>query len=329
MQVRLHNSTGRKVIDGELVKLYSQTNDSFIVAKLGEFGIIGSVSGTIEVGQVGYINLIGTPGKSAYEIAVDTGFVGDKQKWLASLKNVRGANGKDGINGTNGYTPIKDVDYFDGAKGDKGDKGDTGNQGLQGLPGNDGSQGLKGDQGIQGIPGNSGYTPVKNIDYFDGLKGDKGDKGDTGNQGIQGLPGNDGAAGTKGDQGIQGIQGVPGQDGSDASVTKANVETVLTGVISSHSHAGGGADPWTVIKLASDFVTSLATNTNVTNFFFTPQASKTYLIFGYFLLRTATATIGARPGVAWPSNLTDATMRIEAANALTTSVLTVIRGKDN
>ena len=37
----------------------------------------------------------------------------------------------------------------------------------------------------------------------------------------------------KGDQGIQGIQGIPG---SGTSITKADVEYVLTGDITSHTH---------------------------------------------------------------------------------------------
>jgi len=108
----------------------------------------------------------------------------------------------------------------------------------------------------------------------------------------------------------------------NADITKSEIEAKLTGEITSHTHpATGGSDPWTRIKLASDFVTSLATNENVTGLAFTPAINKTYLIFGYFLLRTATATVGARPGVAWPANLTDATMRMEAANSLTVSAL--------
>ena len=47
----------------------------------------------------------GQDGASAYEIAVENGFVGTEQQWLASLKGETGAAG---------------------AKGDKGDKGDTG-----------------------------------------------------------------------------------------------------------------------------------------------------------------------------------------------------------
>src|SRR5690625_1551047 len=54
---------------------------------------------------------VGEPGKSAYEIAVEYGFEGSEEEWLASLK---------------------------GEKGDKGDKGDRGEQGLPGKDGKDG-----------------------------------------------------------------------------------------------------------------------------------------------------------------------------------------------
>lgn len=45
----------------------------------------------------------GADGKSAYEIAVEDGFVGTITEWLASLK------------GAEGHTPIKGVDYFTAA----------------------------------------------------------------------------------------------------------------------------------------------------------------------------------------------------------------------
>lgn len=102
----------------------------------------------------------------------------------------------------------------------------------------------------------------------------------------------------------------------NSDITKGEIEAKLTGEVSTHSHAGG-SDPWNIVKLAGDFTISTTGNNAITNFFFTPQASKTYLIFGYFLLRTSTATVGARPGISWPSNLVDATMRMEASNSLT------------
>ncbi len=106
----------------------------------------------------------------------------------------------------------------------------------------------------------------------------------------------------------------------NSDITKAEIEAKLTGEISTHTHTGG-SDPWTVVKLTQDFVTSLAANTNVTGFNFTPASNKTYLIYGTFMMRTATATVGGRPGIAWPTGLTDATARMEASTALTTSVI--------
>lgn len=57
----------------------------------------------------------GEPGKSAYEIAVEHGFVGSEEEWLVSLKGEKGDKGDKGDAG---------------AKGDKGDKGDPGADGF-------------------------------------------------------------------------------------------------------------------------------------------------------------------------------------------------------
>lgn len=80
---------------------------------------------------------------------------------------------------------------------------------------------------------------------------------------------------------------------------------------------GGGSDPWTYVKLGSDFVTGNTTNDNVTGFNFTPAANKTYVIEGQFFLRTATATVGARPGVSFPTGLTDSVCYVMAPNSAT------------
>lgn len=63
----------------------------------------------------------GDDGKSAYEIAVEKGFIGTEEEWLASL------HGKDGADG---YTPVKGVDYFDGADGKDGSDGYTPQKGI-------------------------------------------------------------------------------------------------------------------------------------------------------------------------------------------------------
>lgn len=80
-------------------------------------------------------------------------------------------------------------------------------------------------------------------------------------------------------------------------------------------------DKWTYIKLASDFTTSSATAVDVTGMSFTPAASKTYVIESQQLMRTATATVGPRIGVAWPTGLNDAAIEIKSSAGATTRVI--------
>lgn len=85
--------------------------------------------------------LQGIDGKSAYQIAVDGGFVGTVAEWLVSLKGTIGVDGKPGANGMpcthswNGTTlTVTSASGTSSAnlKGEKGDKGDTGAQGPKG-----------------------------------------------------------------------------------------------------------------------------------------------------------------------------------------------------
>ena len=78
-------------------------------------GITPDENGNVELGGSG-----GADGKSAYQIALDNGFVGTETEWLDSLK------------------------------GEKGDKGDTGPQGEVGEKGDPGDKGDKGDKGDPG-----------------------------------------------------------------------------------------------------------------------------------------------------------------------------------
>ena len=110
-------------------------------------------------------------------------------------------------------------------------------------------------QATAGQPGLSAYQVAvakgftgTEAEWLLSLKGAKGDTGATGTQGANGMPG------AKGDQGIQGLPG------SDASVTKVNVEAVLTGAISTHTHA---YQPLGYVVLANDTLAqALATNIN-------------------------------------------------------------------
>lgn len=80
----------------------------------------------------------GIDGKSAYEIAVEHGFVGDEKTWLETLKGAQGPVGPQG------------------PKGEKGDQGEVGPQGPAGVQGPAGPQGERGPQGEQGVQGPAG-----------------------------------------------------------------------------------------------------------------------------------------------------------------------------
>jgi hypothetical protein len=83
----------------------------------------------------------GADGKSAYQIAVDSGFKGTENEWIASLKGEDGApgpqgekgeqgiQGEKGDKGADGYTPQKGVDYFTEA-----DKQEIVNETVQAIP---------------------------------------------------------------------------------------------------------------------------------------------------------------------------------------------------
>ena len=87
----------------------------------GTDGIDGTNGNDGVDGTNGTNGIDGIDGKSAYEIAIENGFIGTEAEWIASLKGADGKDGKDGINGVdgtngidgeNGYTPIKGTDYL-------------------------------------------------------------------------------------------------------------------------------------------------------------------------------------------------------------------------
>lgn len=62
-------------------------------------------------------------------------------------------------------------------------------------------------------------------------------------------------------------------------------------------------DLWTQVILISDFTTTNSSNTNVTDFKFTPDIDSLYFIEMFFLIQTTNTSCGPRPGISWPSNL--------------------------
>lgn len=120
----------RVVIDGEL-QMCLQMDGDMTVRQQAE-------------GESGKVTRTNWRGYSAYEIAVQQGYTGTEQEWLASLKGDTGERGPQGIQGIQGPKGNK------GDRGEQGIKGDTGERGPQGI------QGVKGDTGSKGDTGDSG-----------------------------------------------------------------------------------------------------------------------------------------------------------------------------
>lgn len=201
----------------------------------------------------------------------ETGPKGDKgdtgEKGATGERGPQGLQGERGLQGVQGE---KGEPGIQGPVGPKGEQGEQGIQGIQGPQGEPGPQGPKGDTGsglnikgeldsesqlpqegvsgeawliagnlyvFVGENGNIESNPKwSNVGSIQGPAGPTGPKGEQGEPGPKGEPGADGAPGIQGPKGDPGEKGEKGDPGSDASVTKQNVEAVLTGDITSHNH---------------------------------------------------------------------------------------------
>ena len=204
----------------------------------------------------------------------ETGPKGDKgdtgEKGATGERGPQGLQGERGLQGVQGE---KGEQGIQGPVGPKGEQGEQGIQGIQGPQGEPGPQGPKGDTGSglnikgeldsesqlpqEGVSGdawliagnlyvfvgengnvesNPKWSNVGSIQGPAGPQGPIGPKGEQGEPGPKGEPGADGAPGIQGPKGDPGQKGEKGDPGSDASVTKQNVEAVLTGDITSHNH---------------------------------------------------------------------------------------------
>lgn len=88
----------------------------------------------------------GKPGKSAYQIAVDNGFEGTEDEWLASLDGKPGPEGPEGPAGK------------DGAQGERGEQGPQGEPGPQGPRGEQGPAGKDGTDATVDIAQQTGTS---------------------------------------------------------------------------------------------------------------------------------------------------------------------------
>lgn len=204
----------------------------------------------------------------------ETGPKGDKgntgEKGDTGERGPQGLQGERGLQGIQGEQGEPGIQGPIGPKGEKGDQGERGPQGPQGQIGPQGPKGdtgsglnIKGEldsesqlpqEGVSGdawlisgnlyvyvgengnVESNPKWSNVGSIQGPAGPQGPVGPKGEQGEPGPKGEPGADGAPGIQGPKGDPGEKGEKGDPGSDASVTKQNVEAVLTGDITSHNH---------------------------------------------------------------------------------------------
>ena len=106
----------------------------------------------------------GEDGLSAYEVAVNAGFNGTVEAWLASLKGTDGTNGVDGKDGKDG------VDGQPGADGKDGKDGTNGADGQPGADGKDGKDGVDGKSAFE-IAQENGFEGTEE-EWLDSLKGE-------------------------------------------------------------------------------------------------------------------------------------------------------------
>lgn len=204
----------------------------------------------------------------------ETGPKGDKgntgEKGDTGERGPQGLQGERGLQGIQGEQGEQGIQGPVGPKGEKGDQGERGPQGPQGQIGPQGPKGdtgsglnIKGEldsesqlpqEGVSGdawliagnlyvfvgengnVESNPKWSNVGSIQGPAGPQGPVGPKGEQGEPGPKGEPGANGAPGVQGPKGDPGEKGEKGDPGSDASVTKRNVEAVLTGNITTHTH---------------------------------------------------------------------------------------------
>lgn len=154
------------------------------------------------VGPIGLTGTTGTNGNSAYQVALNNGFVGTEAAWLTSLigaagpQGVQGPTGTTGANGTNGNSAYQ-IAVNNGFIGTE----------AAWLTSLNGASGL---QGPIGTNGNSAYQIAVN----NGFVG-------TEAAWLTSLTGATGPAGSIGNPGPQGPQGIQGPAGGGMNVTCA------------------------------------------------------------------------------------------------------------
>jgi hypothetical protein len=210
--------------------------------------------GSVQDWLLSLIGANGVDGKDAYQMAVDGGFDGTPEEWLASLQGGSGPQGTTGGTGAEGATGAQ------GSEGATGAQGATGATGAQGPAGADGPQGPAGPAGADGLSNSHWFAgagapsgtltgSAVNDMYLNTTDGSIYKKTGTTTWTVQtgsikGATGATGAIGATGATGIQGPAGPAGSNltktvGSPFSVTGASKTTALS-CATGYTVVGGG-----------------------------------------------------------------------------------------
>ena len=159
-----------------------------------DFAVEHGYNGTEEEWLASLVGENGKDGQSAYELAVEKGFKGTEEEWLTSLIGKDGINGKNGINGKDGVNGKDGKTAYQIAL----DNGFVGTE-EEWLDSLKGSSVYKGDNGKSAyeLAVENGFVGTLS-QWLDSLIGKDGLDGVNGTNGLNGKDGKDGIDGTNG-----------------------------------------------------------------------------------------------------------------------------------
>lgn len=232
-----------------------------IVCAMAMLLFVGLLASCDKAGPQGEPGAPGQDGKSAYELAVENGYTGTVEEWLASLVGEVGATGESGSPGINGKSAYE----IAVEKGYQGTEEEwlaslIGPAGKDGANGQDGANGKDGINGKDGTNGKSAYElAVENgfkgslTEWLDSLVGEEGKNGENGKDGTNGksayelavengfkgsltewlasLVGKDGAAAEKGEDGKDGVDGKSAYELAVENGYKGDVQSWLASLV--------------------------------------------------------------------------------------------------
>lgn len=171
------SASGPRVTFTQVVPMFGAKGDPGIPGSDGqsayELAVDHGFEGSEEDWLASLKGATGAKGKSAYQLAVDAGFEGDEASWLASLKGAPGTDGENGSDGASAY----DLALQAGFTGSEADW-------LESLKGQNGSDGAPGANGADGksayqIAVDNGYVGSETT-WLASLKGEQGPAGENG-----------------------------------------------------------------------------------------------------------------------------------------------------